>query len=189
LRKDIRSLQQSLGITTLYVTHDQEEALSISDQICVMHDGVVQQVDSAWTIYNRPANRFVATFVGSNNFLAVQRSASGQALVWGRPLHHAAAERAASVDGAVASARPEIIQINPDRDHPGIHVPAVVRQSMFTGRELQLTVDVQGHGPVEVLTPPSQSMVDLRPGATVQIGIRASDLLYFAPGETGERLP
>jgi iron(III) transport system ATP-binding protein len=60
LRRDIRALQQSLDITTVYVTHDQEEALSISDRVCVMHDGVVQQVDTPWAVYNRPANRFVA---------------------------------------------------------------------------------------------------------------------------------
>jgi len=77
LRRDIRSLQQSLDITTVYVTHDQEEALSISDQVCVMVDGVVQQVDTPWVIYNRPANRFVASFVGSNNFLALDVDAGG----------------------------------------------------------------------------------------------------------------
>jgi putative spermidine/putrescine transport system ATP-binding protein len=69
LREEIRSIQKELGITTIYVTHDQEEALSISDRIVVMHDGVAQQVGTPFEIYNRPATRFVASFVGTLNVL------------------------------------------------------------------------------------------------------------------------
>jgi ABC-type sugar transport system ATPase subunit len=56
------SCRQSFGITTIYVTHDQEEALSISDQVCVMHDGVVQQVGTPWDIYNRPVQPLCGRF-------------------------------------------------------------------------------------------------------------------------------
>jgi iron(III) transport system ATP-binding protein len=188
LRRDIRSLQQKLGITTLYVTHDQEEALSISDQVCVLHDGVVQQVDTAWSVYNHPANRFVATFVGSNNFTELRKDAGGHTQVWGQAVDLCATVRTAFVKGTVVSARPEVVQINPKWEDPGIKVRATVRQSMFTGRELQVTVEVEGHGLVDVLTPPSQAMVDLRSGHQIDIGIRTRDLLFFGPGETGERL-
>jgi len=188
LRRDIRSLQQELGITTLYVTHDQEEALSISDLICVMHDGVVQQVDTAWAVYNHPANRFVATFVGSNNFAPLQLDASGQARLWGQPVDLPPGVRAAAQDGTVASARPEVVHINPQWTQPGIRMAATVRQCSFTGRELQVTVEVEGHGMVDALAPPTQAMADLHPGTVVQVGVRTADLLFFAPGETGKRL-
>jgi ABC-type Fe3+/spermidine/putrescine transport system ATPase subunit len=69
VRTEIRQLQQRLGKTTLYVTHDQEEALAISDQIAVMHDGRILQVGTPAEIYFHPANRFVADFVGLANFL------------------------------------------------------------------------------------------------------------------------
>jgi ABC-type Fe3+/spermidine/putrescine transport system ATPase subunit len=69
VRAEIRKLQQSLGITTIYVTHDQEEALSLSDRVAVMRDGRVQQVAPPKALYERPANRFVADFVGTNNFI------------------------------------------------------------------------------------------------------------------------
>jgi ABC-type Fe3+/spermidine/putrescine transport system ATPase subunit len=69
VRGEIRRLQKSLGITTLYVTHDQEEALSLSDRVAVMRDGRVQQVASPKELYERPVNRFVADFVGTNNFI------------------------------------------------------------------------------------------------------------------------
>ena len=67
LRLQVRSIQRSLGITTVYVTHDQEEALSVSDRVAVMRDGSVVQVAPPRTVYRRPASRFVAEFVGDNN--------------------------------------------------------------------------------------------------------------------------
>jgi len=70
LRVVIRDLQQDLGITTIYVTHDQAEALAISDRVAVIADGRVEQVGPPETIYREPATRFVAEFVGDNNFLA-----------------------------------------------------------------------------------------------------------------------
>jgi len=69
MRADIRALQQKVGITTIYVTHDQEEALAISDRIAVMSDGRVRQVGRPWEVYLRPADRFVADFVGIANLL------------------------------------------------------------------------------------------------------------------------
>jgi iron(III) transport system ATP-binding protein len=70
VRAEIRALQRELGITTVYVTHDQEEALSLSDRVAVMRDGRVQQVAEPKALYERPLTRFVADFVGTNNFIA-----------------------------------------------------------------------------------------------------------------------
>ncbi|WP_439271656.1 ABC transporter ATP-binding protein [Pseudochrobactrum sp. HB0163] len=69
LREEIRLIQRQLGITTVFVTHDQEEALSISDRIVVMHEGKADQIGTPFDIYNRPASRFVASFVGTLNML------------------------------------------------------------------------------------------------------------------------
>jgi putative spermidine/putrescine transport system ATP-binding protein len=69
LREEIRSIQKKLGITTIFVTHDQEEALSISDRIVVMYGGKAEQVGAPFEIYNRPATKFVANFVGTLNVL------------------------------------------------------------------------------------------------------------------------
>jgi iron(III) transport system ATP-binding protein len=69
VRAEIRTLQRELAITTLYVTHDQEEALSLSDRVAVMRDGHVLQVATPKELYERPATRFVADFVGTNNFI------------------------------------------------------------------------------------------------------------------------
>lgn len=72
MRGEIRLLQQKLGITTVYVTHDQEEALSISDRIAVMEAGVIRQVGKPWEIYVQPADHFVASFIGTTNMLDTQ---------------------------------------------------------------------------------------------------------------------
>ncbi len=69
VRTEIKEIQKRLGITTIYVTHDQEEALSIADRIAVMNDGVLQQYGTPWNLYFNPANQFVADFIGINNFL------------------------------------------------------------------------------------------------------------------------
>lgn len=64
MRQAIREIQHEVGITTVYVTHDQEEAMAISDQIAVMKDGVIQQIGRPKELYHKPANEFVATFIG-----------------------------------------------------------------------------------------------------------------------------
>ena len=71
MRSVIRHIQQQAGITTIYVTHDQEEALAISDRIAVMHKGEIQQIDEPVKIYRKPRNLFVATFMGQTNILEV----------------------------------------------------------------------------------------------------------------------
>lgn len=81
LRAELKTLQRQLGITTVYVTHDQEEALSLSDLLVVMNEGQVQQVGSPQHVYRNPANRFVAEFVGQANLLTVEtRDVSGGGL-------------------------------------------------------------------------------------------------------------
>ncbi|WP_257300735.1 ABC transporter ATP-binding protein [Haloarchaeobius sp. FL176] len=77
LRREVRRIQTELGITTVYVTHDQEEALAVSDRVAVMHDGRVEQVGTPREVYREPASRFVASFVGENNLFDGERVDGG----------------------------------------------------------------------------------------------------------------
>jgi putative spermidine/putrescine transport system ATP-binding protein len=88
LRAEIRAIQRELGITTIYVTHDQEEALTMSDRIVVMNAGVAEQVGGPFEIYNRPATDFVASFVGTLNVLEAEAAdaAAGTVTIDGQPL-------------------------------------------------------------------------------------------------------
>src|SRR5262249_2543212 len=114
MRGEIRSLQKLLGITVLYVTHDQEEALAISDRIAVMRAGRVEQVAGPREIYDRPTTPFVASFVGTTNLLdGVIRAREGGAAeiaVAGAQLRLAAA-RGNVGDKVVLSLRPEALRL------------------------------------------------------------------------------
>ena len=86
MRTSIRELQRNLGITTIYVTHDQEEALAVSDRIAVMNTGVVEQVGAPYEIYAHPVNEFVANFIGISNFLEGEAASSGLSILGAAPL-------------------------------------------------------------------------------------------------------
>ena len=108
MQNEIRSLQRSLGQTVVYVTHDQEEALNLSDRVAVMHGGKLQQVDSPRDLYLRPRNPFVAGFFGEANLFrgtaqgeVLTFSANGQKLPLPRP----------QVGPAVLCVRPELVQL------------------------------------------------------------------------------
>ena len=109
LREEIRALQLKLGITTIYVTHDQEEALSMSDRIVVMNEGRVEQVGTPFEIYNRPRTRFVASFVGTLSILqgTVVEPATGRVRVGGQELLAARAIRQAAGSVCTLALRPE----------------------------------------------------------------------------------
>jgi putative spermidine/putrescine transport system ATP-binding protein len=114
LRKEIRSIQRQLGITTVYVTHDQEEALSLSDRVVVMSEGRIEQIGSPAAIYNFPATPFVASFVGTLNLLAanVVDAAAGRVSVEGQEVR-AARPITVAPNGAMVTLalRPESIEL------------------------------------------------------------------------------
>ncbi len=113
LRREIRAIQRQLGITTVYVTHDQEEALSLSDRVVVMSEGRIEQIGTPADIYNFPATPFVASFVGTLNLLAVKvvDAAAGRVSIEGQEVRTAKPVDAASSGGTVTVAiRPESIE-------------------------------------------------------------------------------
>jgi putative spermidine/putrescine transport system ATP-binding protein len=114
LRKEIRAIQRQLGITTVYVTHDQEEALSLSDRVVVMSQGRIEQIGTPFEIYNFPATAFVASFVGTLNLVAagVIDASSGRLSLEGQEVRTAKAVTGAGSDGRVTLAvRPEGISL------------------------------------------------------------------------------
>lgn len=115
MRSVIKKLQRSLNITTIYVTHDQEEALAISDRIAVMRNGRIEQLDGPQQIYEQPANAFVAGFIGTSNFLAAtllrQESAhSAEVLIAGKKKLVLPLKRPVGKE-AVVSVRPEALEL------------------------------------------------------------------------------
>jgi multiple sugar transport system ATP-binding protein len=178
MRTEIKKLHQRVGKTTVYVTHDQVEAMTLASRIAVMHQGQVQQFDEPETIYNRPANMFVAGFMGSPsmNFIQAEISTSNGAPavtfplagggVASLPLHNGAAER--------ASDRKVVLGIRPEH---------LSRQSSATaGRAGTATMSA----PVEVVEPTgAETMAVLRFGDREVVGRFTPDQ---AP-KTGENMP
>lgn len=146
LREEIRAIQKSLGITTIYVTHDQEEALSMSDRIVVMRDGVVDQVGTPFEIYNRPATSFVASFVGTLNRLEGTVVDPAQRTV---RLGSAEARLDRDVGGrkagdAIALAlRPEAVTLTPSPDHDA-RLDGTITEVAFLGSVIRVRVDIGG---------------------------------------------
>jgi len=114
LRKEIRSIQRQLGITTVYVTHDQEEALSLSDRVVVMSEGRIEQIGTPAEIYNFPATPFVASFVGTLNLLPAQvlDAGTGRLSLYGQEIRSAQPLTGGRTNGAVSVAlRPESMEL------------------------------------------------------------------------------
>src|SRR5258705_8317141 len=134
MRTEIRRLHQSLGLTTVYVTHDQEEALSLADRLVVLRAGRVQQVGPPEELHTRPANPHVADFMGFRNLLRLkaEKVAGDQVVVTveGVPLTGTAAGQVKPGDDVVAAVRPE--HLVPSED--GIR--CVVDVAEYQGREL-----------------------------------------------------
>ncbi|HET7029445.1 MAG TPA: ABC transporter ATP-binding protein [Candidatus Limnocylindrales bacterium] len=162
LRLEIRRIQRSLGIATMYITHDQEEALSISDRVAVMRDGRVEQLGTPEEIYTAPANEYVARFVGTSNRLPVRvTGGDGSQVEWqGRTVRVAPDSRFAAGSSAVMVVRPERIRVSPAADgaDPGgwpgriaerTFLGAVTRFTIRVGDEL-LLADVPGEATAEV---------------------------------------
>ncbi len=136
LRQTIRDIQKEVGITTVYVTHDQEEAMAVSDRIAVMKDGIICQLGTPQEIYHRPANDFVASFIGSNNLIeASVKKCEGKTLIDMGEFVLDASNLDINEDKILISVRPEDLRID---NMNGLN--AEVADSVFLGESTHYTL-------------------------------------------------
>ena len=147
MRFELKRLQRELGITTIYVTHDQSEALALSHEIAVMNEGRIQQIGSPRDVYERPANAFVADFVGSTNFMdgSVLGPDGTEGLYRVRTeigdVTVLATERLAAQDKVLVSVRPEDVALTENRPGSGKNVwEGTVDQKVFLGEVVDFQV-------------------------------------------------
>jgi iron(III) transport system ATP-binding protein len=145
VRAEIRELQQRLGITSIYVTHDQSEALALSDVIVVMNQGRVEQVGSPRDLYERPATRFVADFIGEANLLS-GRYGDGRVSVG--PFAFAFRQDGVAAGAVTVVVRPEAIEVHTD----GEGLPGRVRTAFFMGMTHEYLIETPV-GEVSVVEP------------------------------------
>ncbi len=185
LRSEIRKLQQELRITTVYVTHDQEEAMVISDRIAVMRDGRVAQVGTPADLYERPADLFVADFVGTNNLLpgTVSRLQDGwvELQTPAGPLRGRPAGPLEPGQAAVLAIRPEALRISDGG--PGA-VAGKVALAQYLGSLVRYEVEVAAGRVllVDVHNPKGKPV--LRPGEPAALAFDPASALVF-PGDGG----
>lgn len=183
MRNAIKRIQQQIGITTVYVTHDQEEALAVSDRIAVMNGGVIQQTGTPQEIYQRPSNTFVANFIGLSNLLpaTAYKEGSVQGVDFGGykvPMNNL--QKVEAGTPVVVSVRPEEFFISTEG---GEGLDAVVRTSVFLGVSTHYFVEMPNGEEMEIIRPSETGM--LIPNNTpVKLLVDASKINVFT--ENGE---
>ncbi|WP_102960233.1 ABC transporter ATP-binding protein [Mangrovicella endophytica] len=147
---EIRAMQQRLGITTLLVTHDQEEALSMADRVAVMNAGRILQVGAPSEIYDRPQTRFVAEFLGTSNILEGRASSDGRALVVpaaaGGEIVVPLGEPRTPGEALTISVRPERIALGTERQPSVVNIEGRVTGAIFRGTYAAYQVEAPGLG-------------------------------------------
>lgn len=161
LRREIRQLQQQLGITTVMVTHDQEEALTMADRVVVMHHGRIEQSGTPHQIYRNPASEFVARFVGQGNFLPVQIAEEGRVQLGEQ--RYAIPHTLAVGQPATLFVRPEDLRLHPEGERPEHAVWAERGKQELLGALYRVTLRVPAWGQQTL-------QVDLSHDALSQLG-------------------
>lgn len=167
MQTELRRIHREVGVTFVFVTHDQEEAMSMSDRVAVMKDGVLQQVGSPLEIYDRPTTDFVAGFIGASNLIPGTGDGSGFVAL-GRQRLPCRSHGVANSAPAVLSVRPEHLQlVNPASGH----IDARVVDSTFLGSVIQVALQLPDGSRVSAAVPRSRVADDGIPDIGAQAGL------------------
>jgi spermidine/putrescine transport system ATP-binding protein len=137
----LKNLQRDIGITFVYVTHDQGEALAMSDRIAVMNKGVAEQIGSPAEIYNRPKTSFVAGFIGKSNLLAARRVGEREIAIGDLTMH---TETPVAHPNPRVSLRYECVRLGPAAADQANTYSALVEDVIFFGHEKEITLNIDG---------------------------------------------
>ncbi|MGH6948131.1 MAG: ABC transporter ATP-binding protein, partial [Kiloniellales bacterium] len=168
VREDIRELQQKLGLTSVYVTHDQEEALAVSDKIIVMRNAEIAQEGTPHDLYDAPADRFVADFIGDANLVDAEIEAveDGAARVRIGSVVRTLPARGLAVGPAQVAIRPESIRVS--TDGAGETIEGLVKKATYLGSHMEYTLDTP-LGELFAVDPDLERPAE--PGATVGLSL------------------
>ena len=174
MRVEIRRIQQELGFTAIYVTHDQEECFAISDQVAIMNQGVIEQKDTPAHIFNAPKTEFIARFVGFENFFDLSRQSSLLTTAKGDKMY-VAADRPG--DFFKACIRPEDVKIHPAGEACGNALSGEVLVTTFLGRTIQYNVDTE----LGEFTVKTEQGTVYSIGSKVQLELSANKIILIDP--------
>ncbi|WP_456748737.1 ABC transporter ATP-binding protein [Bradyrhizobium sp. USDA 4354] len=180
MQLEIKHIHENLGITVVYVTHDQGEALTMSDRIAVFNDGLIQQLAAPAELYERPQNAFVAQFVGENNRLhgkvVAMNDATCKVEIPGAGNVQALAINVEAVGrSTLLSLRPERVKLNPTPGSLPNVFSARVAEVIYLGDHVRARVSVCGHDDFVIKLPNSEGVVQVEPGAAITVGWKTED--------------
>ncbi|MCE1170599.1 ABC transporter ATP-binding protein [Zoogloea sp.] len=183
---EIKHIHDNLGVTFVFVTHDQSEALTMSDRIAVFDRGEIQQIDSAERLYEEPSNAFVAGFIGeSNTFTGTLMERKGDKCVVrlgnGAVLQTRAADVGPVGGPAVVSVRPERIVLNGASERCENRLTAKVRELIYLGDHVRVQLDLGNQSTLTVKTPISDLSHEIRPEQAIEVGFPAQFARALAP--------
>lgn len=180
MRNAIKQIQNSVGISTIYVTHDQEEAMAVSDRIAVMKEGVIQHVSNPKSIYQRPNNIFVANFIGRSNRISAKAEKGLIEFENGYKMKYDNFVSDFVPQNVIVAVRPEEFIIKDE----GEGIPAVVKSSVFLGLNTTYFVELKNGEVVEIVEESSISNI-IPNGSNVVLTLKADKINVFT--EDGER--
>jgi spermidine/putrescine transport system ATP-binding protein len=178
LQLELKRIQSEVGITFVYVTHDQEEALTMSDRIAVMHAGKVEQLGTPEELYERPTSRFVADFIGSTNLLRGRIEADGRVRLTSGEFVPVAHDGMATGTDVEISVRPEAIALVPTAAEGAI--AATVEQTAYLGNTISYQLRTVGGVALTVLSP--KAGIRIPAGSDVAVTWSPSEALILGAG-------
>jgi len=177
MKIELKKLQAREGTTFIYITHDQSEALVMSDRVAVMNEGRFEQIDTPQGLYASPVSRFVAGFVGENNILEAdieqQQDMTARVRVTGGPVMQASLMQPVSGDRCKLYIRPESVMLEPDTGLEGINrFTLEIRSLLFDGSNTKVLAAIDGSGPeLIVALPQTGQFIHVRAGDKIAAGV------------------
>ncbi|HEX6141890.1 MAG TPA: ABC transporter ATP-binding protein [Geminicoccaceae bacterium] len=179
MQYEIKHIHDSLGVTVVYVTHDQSEALTMSNRIAVFNEGVIQQLATPADLYERPGNSFVARFIGENNQLTGEvgglDGATCRVRVNGAEIKALAVNVDRVGQATTLSLRPERVMVDPAPGSVPNAFEARVEELIYLGDHMRTRVRLLGHDDFVIKVPNAAGHVHLTPGAVVTVGWQVED--------------
>ena len=177
---EIKHIHEQLGVTVVYVTHDQSEALTMSNRIAVFNDGVIQQLAAPSDLYEKPDNAFVAQFIGENNRLhgTVRKVADGSCEVQlddGSLIKASRVNVSAAGERSTLSLRPERVEVNPSAGKYPNHFEGRVEELIYLGDHIRTRVSLCGHDDFVVKIPNAAMHASLTLGDRAAFGWTSED--------------
>jgi putative spermidine/putrescine transport system ATP-binding protein len=186
MQLEIKHIHQDLGVTVVFVTHDQGEALTMSDRIAVFNQGIIQQIDSASELYERPANSFVAGFIGENNALhgtieSIDGARCKVKLDSGISVQAQTGKVSGVGSRTMLSVRPERVQLNGAGEHCTNQFDARVKELIYLGDHVRIRLDLAGQHEFMAKAPVSHLDHRLVAGENIRVGIEVEHVRALDP--------